>query len=87
MVGMCISSRIQWFVWRLPIGETREQRLLTKENPSRDPTINNLEIVAYIAHLHIFCPLVYPLQYIVTKAENNYIEGWAWKVAWDWPLK
>ena len=37
------------------------QRLLTQDNPGRDMAINYLKKFSYMAHLHIFVPLMPPL--------------------------
>ena len=62
--GVCLSPSEKWFVWRPPIWETMSQHLLTEDKPSGDLTTNDLEIAAYIAHLHILCPLTEPMNHI-----------------------
>ena len=39
-------------------------------------TINNLELAAYIAHLHLFTPRMAPLEHIATGVENTAAESW-----------
>ena len=58
MGRVCKNPSGQWFLWRPPIGETMTQRLLKKKNPIGDLTTNNLELAAYIAHLHIIYTLM-----------------------------
>ena len=37
-------------------------------------TIDNLKLAAYIDHLHIFAPLIAPLDHISTKMENAAVD-------------
>ena len=59
------------------MGHINTQRLTTNENLARYLTINELELAAYVAHLHIFVPLMAPLEHILTKVENTAAEGWS----------
>ena len=77
--GVFISPSGQWFVRILPIGETMAQSLLTGENPSGYLTINDLDMTDIIAHLHILCPLMEPLQHIATMVYNTVFKGWEQK--------
>ena len=58
------NSKRECFVWRLTIGETTSQHILTEENSSRALIINGLEIAAYIVHLQILCPLMDMMNHI-----------------------
>ena len=49
------------------MGKITSQRLLIYENPIRDLTTINIELVEYIAHLHTFVPMMDPLDNIATK--------------------
>ena len=50
---------------------------LTDTNPTEFLTINNLEMAAYIAHLHLFAPRMAPLEHISTRVDNTAAEIWA----------
>ena len=76
MEGVCQIPSGKWFVWRLPLGKGTAQRLLTDENPSGDLTINNLGLAMYVANIHIFRFLMYPLEHIATKVNNMEVEEW-----------
>ena len=71
MGGVFHIPSIQRFMLRLPIGNTTVQRLLTYKNLDGYITMNDLYISAYVAHLHIFAPLMEPLDHIATKLDNH----------------
>ena len=79
--GVCFSSQVQWFVWRLSIGNMTAQRLLTGDNLGRNITINYLELVAYVSHLHIFSPFIPPLDHIVLQVDNTAADIWEFRVS------
>ena len=62
--------------WRLPVRNFIYQRLMSDDNPTGDLTINNMELSAYLAHLHIFAPLMVPLEHISTKVDNTAADSW-----------
>ena len=39
-----------------------------------------MDIATYVAHLHIFSPLVAPFDHITTKADTTATESWAQRV-------
>ena len=49
---------------------------LMEENPQGDLTINDLNLAAYVPHLHIFEPPMKPLEQISTKVDITSAEGW-----------
>ena len=59
------------------MGKTTPQRMLRDENPTGDVAINDLELAVYVVHLHIFAPLIAPLEHISTKVDNNAVKSWA----------
>ena len=61
-----IPSR-QWFVCRLLVITFTAHKLLTNKNPGGYPKINNIELLAYVVHLHIFSLLMATLDYIAKK--------------------
>ena len=69
----CISSG-HTFVWMLPVGRTTSQRLLSDYNPDGNLTINDLDLVSYVVHLHIFVPLMVPLDLTATKVYNTVVD-------------
>ena len=75
--GICRSPIMEHFVWCLPVGQTTSQRLLSNDNQSRYLTTNDLELANYVAHIHIFAPLMDTLEHIFTKADNTAAEIWA----------
>ena len=54
-------------------------RLLTEENIEGYLTINDIKLAAYVAHLHIFAPLMVPLEQISTILDNMAAECWTWR--------
>ena len=58
------KSKRKWFVWRLPIIETKKKHLLTEGNPSGDLIINTMELAANFLHLQIVRPLMEPIFHI-----------------------
>lgn len=59
------------------MGKTTPQRMLRDENLTGDLAINDLELAVYVVHLHIFAPLIGPLEHISTKVDNNVVKSWA----------
>ena len=57
------------------MGANIEKIFLMEENPQGELTINNLELEAYDSCLHIFSPLLKPLDHIATKVYNMAAEG------------
>ena len=76
MGGICCSPKGENFVWRLPVRNSTAKRLLREDNLTVDLAIKNLELAAYVEHLHIFAPLTEPLEHIATKVENKVAESW-----------
>ena len=71
MGGVCFSPNGYWHVWQLTFSTAVRAYILTDENPNGFFTINNLELVAYIAHLHLFAPRMAPLEHISTGVDNT----------------
>ena len=59
------------------MGKTTPQRILRDENLTGDLAINDLDLAVYVVHLHIFAPLIAPLEQISTKVDNNVVKCWA----------
>ena len=76
MVGIYYSLSGDWHVWRLTFSTAIRPHILTDENPNRFPTINYLELAAYIAHLHLFAPRMAPLEHISTGVDNTATDIW-----------
>ena len=68
MGGVCHNPNGDWHVWRITFSSDIRANILTDKNPTRFLTINNLELAAYIAHLHLFAPRRHHL--------NTYPQGW-----------
>ena len=49
---------------------------MNKDNPTEDFTINDLDLLAYMAHLHIFASLMAPLDNISTNVDTTMEESW-----------
>ena len=77
MGGVCYSPSGYWHVWWLTFITAIRANILTDENPNGFLTINDLELAAYIAHLHLFAPRMAPLKQIPTGVENTAAESWA----------
>ena len=77
MGGVCHSPTGDWHVWRLTFITAIRANILTDKNPAGFLTINNLELAAYIAHLHLFAPRMAPLEHISTGEDNTATESWA----------
>ena len=77
MGGVCHSPSGEWHVWRLTFSTFIQANILTDENPQWFQTINNLELAAYISHLHFFAPRMAPLEHITTGVDNTAAESWA----------
>ena len=77
MGGVCHSPSGEWHVWRLTLNTAIQANILTNENPQGFLTINDLELAAYIAHLHLFAPRMAPLDHIATGVDNTDAERWA----------
>ena len=61
----------EWHVWRLTFSPAIKSHILTNENPQGFLTINDLELAAYIAHLHLSVPRMAPLEHITTGVDNT----------------
>ena len=57
--------------------DTTGQHLLTEETQSGDLTINDLDLAAYVPHIHILCLLMEPLNHISTRVDNTTADVWA----------
>ena len=77
MGGVCHSLNGDWHVWRLTFITAIHANILTDKNPAGFLTINDLELAAYIAHLHLFAPCMAPLEHISTGVDNTAAESWA----------
>ena len=77
MGGVCRSPNGDWHVWRLTFSTTIRAHILTDANPTGFLTINDLELAAYIAHLHLFAPRMAPLEHISIGVDNTATERWA----------
>ena len=77
MGGVCYSPSGNWHVWRLTFSTSIRVHILTDENPNGFLTINDLELSAYIAHLHLFDPRMATLEHISTGVDNTAAESWA----------
>ena len=74
MGGVCYSPSGDSHIWRLTFSTAIRAHILTDENPNGFLTINDLEMVAYIAHLHLFAPHMAPLEHISTGVDNTVAE-------------
>ena len=77
MGGVCHSPNGDWHVWRLTFSTAIRANILTDKNPAGFLTINDLELAAYIAHLHLFAPRMAPLEHISTGVDNTATESWS----------
>ena len=77
MGGVCHSLNGDWHVWRLTFSTAIRANILTDKNPTRFLTINDLELAAYISHLHLFAPKMAPIEHISTGVDNTTAESWA----------
>ena len=77
MGGVYHSLNGDWHVWRIPFSTAIRANILTDKNQAGFLTINNLELAAYIAHLHLFAPRMAPLEHIYTGVDNTAAEIWA----------
>ena len=77
MGGVCHSPNGDWHVWRLTFSTAIRANITTDKNPTGFLTINDLELAAYIAHLHLFAPRMAPLEHISTGVDNTAAESWA----------
>ena len=76
MGGVCRSPNGDWHVWKLPFSTAIRAHIPMDANPTRFLTINDLELAAYIAHLHLFAPCMAPLENIYTGVDNTATESW-----------
>ena len=51
--------------------------LMDYKNTKGMLTINDLELAAYISHLHIFAPHMAPLEHITTVVDSTAAKSWA----------
>ena len=77
MGGVCHSPTGDWHAWRLTFSTSIRANILTDKNPAGFLTINDLDLAAYIAHLHLFAPRMAPLEHISTGVDNTAAESWA----------
>ena len=77
MGGVYHSPSGEWHVWRLTFSTAMQVNILTDENPHGFLTINDLELAAYITHLHLFAPRTASLEHIATWVDNTAAESWA----------
>ena len=77
MGGVCYSPSGDWHVWWLTFSTVIRAHILTDENPNGYLTINDLELAAYIAHLHLLAPRMAPLEHISTGVDITAAESWA----------
>ena len=69
LVGL--ASVRMWHVWQLTFSTAIHTHILTDTNPTGFLTINDLELAAYIAHLHLFAPCMAPLKHIYIGVDNT----------------
>ena len=81
MGGVCYSPHGDWHVWRLIFSTAIRAHILTDDNPNGFLTINDLELAAYISHMHLFAPRMAPLEHISTGVDNTTAEIWARRVS------
>ena len=55
MGGICHIIKEEHFVWGIRVRKSTAKRLLSDDNPMVDFKINDLELAAYVSHIHIFC--------------------------------
>ena len=77
MGGVCYIPSGEWHVWGLTFSTAIKANILTDENPQGYLTINDLELAAYIANIHLFAPFMAPLEQITTGVDNTAAEIWA----------
>ena len=77
MGGVCYIPSVKWHVWRLTFSTPIRASILADKNPQGFFTINDIELVVYITHLHIFSPCMAPLEHIATGFYNTAAERWA----------
>ena len=63
-------------MWQLTFSTAIRANIIIDENPQGFLTINNLKLVAYISHLHLFDPHMAPLYHISTVVDNKASEIW-----------
>ena len=68
MGGVCHIPTGDWHIWRLTFSTAILANILTDKNPVGFLTINDLELAAYIAHLHLFALRMAPLEHIYSTA-------------------
>ena len=76
MDRVCHSPSGEWHVWRLTFSTSIQTHILTDDNPHGFLTINDLDLAAYISHLHLFNPRMAPLEHIKTGVYNTAAESW-----------
>ena len=54
-----------------------QERLVYSSNPTRDVTINDLELGAMLIQLLLFAPRMAPLSHILTYVDNTASQGWS----------
>ena len=71
MGGVCYILSRDWHIWRLTFSIAIQAHILTDKKPKGTLTINDLELTAYITHLHISAPHMAPLEHITTGVDNT----------------
>ena len=77
MGGVCYSPSGDWHVWRLTFSTAMRDHIIIDENPNGFLTINDLDLAAYIDHLHMFSPRMAPLEHISKGVDNTAAKSWA----------
>ena len=77
MGGVCHIPNRDWHVWRLTFSTAIRANILTDKSPAGFLTINDLDLAAYIAHLHLLALHMAPLEHISTGVDNTATESWA----------
>ena len=77
MGGVCHSPTRECHICTLAMDTSTSFCLFMDNSRSGDLTINDLELSAYVAHLHILALKTVPLEHIHTLINNTATEGWA----------
>ena len=76
MGGVCQDPEGQWLVLCQPFLWDMQAILVSDTNPKGDVTINDLELTALIAQVHLFDPKMPLLDHIHTVVNNRKVQGW-----------
>ena len=71
MGGEWRDPEVHYFVWSSPFSLATKARLVSSSNPTRDVTINNMELGALIMQILLFVPSMAPLVHIHTYGDNT----------------